>query len=209
MTDFLLYYENELAYLVDTGSPFSVNYGSSRLGSTIEKIYPSLLHDLSDKLKLTVTGIIGTDQLKQSRWHFDPVSSKLTRLSDDFDLSGYRAYSIEKHLGLPVTEVQLDDHVYRLIIDTCSTLNYLKERLLRGPIESTKEDYHPLLGSFTTHGRRYRLSAFDRKAKVLMYELPAAMEMTLGDEVQGILGCEFMTQHEWVMGLNKNQWWMK
>jgi hypothetical protein len=209
MTDFLLYHENELAYLVDTGSPFSVNYGSSRLGNTIEKIYPGLLHDLSDKLKLSVTGIIGTDQLKQSRWHFDPTSSKLTRLSDDFDLSTYRAFPIEKYLGLPVVEVQLDDHIYRLIIDTCSTLNYLKESLLRGPIESTKEDYHPMLGSFTTHGRRYRLSAFNQKSRVLMYDLPTAMEMALGDEIQGILGCDFMTQHEWVMDLNKNTWWIR
>lgn len=208
MIDYLVYTENEMTYLVDSGSPFSVNYGSSTLGSTIEKIYPGLLLDLSENLKRKIDGIIGTDQLSQYRWHFDPMTSKLTRITDEFDLGSYQAYKLEKHLGLPVINALVDLHDYRLIIDTCSTLNYLKPSLLSGTSVSTIEDYHPMLGKFETHGYKKSIYSFDRKVDVLMYDLPGAMEMTLGSDVHGILGCRFMSHYEWVMDLRQSTWWL-
>jgi hypothetical protein len=209
MSEYLLYIENGKNYLVDTGSPFSIHYGSSQMGNTIGKLYPGMLEELTENLKIEVTGLIGTDQLMMARWHFNPENSKLSRLSDEFDLSGYKAYLLGQHLTLPVIEVKANGESHKLIIDTCSTLNYLKGNLLSGEMVSTVEDYHPMLGNFTTHGHTYSLEAFEKKSEVLFYDIPQMMEMTLGSQIQGILGCGFMSSFEWVIDLDKHTWWMK
>jgi len=209
MSDYLVYIENGKNYLVDTGSPFSINYGSSQMGNTIERLYPGMLKELTENLKIEVTGLVGTDQLTMAKWHYHPETMKLTRLNDEFDLSDYTPFTLGTHLGLPVIQVSANNQNYKLIIDTCSTLNYLKGSLLTGEIVSTIEDYHPMLGKFTTYGHTYSLVAFEKRAEVLFYDIPQLMEMTLGSQIQGILGCTFMSQFEWVLDLDNKIWWMK
>lgn len=209
MKDYLTYTENNLLYLVDTGSPFSIRYGGSALGSTLTHMIPDILNQLTAQLDHPVDGLIGTDQLRTSRWHFDPTTEALVRIGDAFDLNNYVPVELGTHIGLPTINVTLNDEDYCLVIDTCSTLNYLKRSLLSGESTSVITDYHPMLGHFTTHGYPYTITAMTVTQETLVYELPSSFEMTLGNKVQGILSYRFIAQFEWILDLSRNVLWMK
>lgn len=209
MKDYLTYIENGYLYLVDTGSPFSIRYGGSALGSTLTHLIPDILNQLTTQLDHPVDGLIGTDQLRTTRWHFDPKTECLVRIGDAFDMTDYVPVNLGSHIGLPTINVTLNGEDYCLVIDTCSTLNYLKRNLLHGESASVITDYHPMLGHFTTHGYPYTIDAMTVTQDTLVYELPSSFELTLGSKVHGILSYRFLAQFEWVMDLARSNLWLK
>lgn len=205
----LVYTENTYNYLVDTGSPFSVNYGSSQFGNTVNKLMPSMISDLSEELRMPVQGIVGTDQIRQYRWHYQPDNQMLVRIEDGFDLSGFKPHAIRFYLGLPVIDGWISGQARSMIIDTCSSLCYLKKSLLSGDWCDEIEEYHPNIGKFTTRGVHADLRFMDQEKTGKIYELPGMFELVLSDRIDGLIGFSFLKDIEWIMDLKQAIWWIK
>jgi len=205
----LVYKENTYNYLVDTGSPFSVNYGSSMIGNTVNKLLPSMISDLSQELRIPVQGIVGTDQIRQYRWYYSPSDQNLSRIDDHFDLTNFQPHAIRYYLGLPVVDGQISGQARSMIIDTCSSLCYLKKSLLEGEWCDEIEEYHPNIGKFTTKGIKGDLKFLGKEKAGMIYELPAVFELVLNDRIDGLIGFSFLKDYEWVIDLKQDIWWIK
>lgn len=200
--------ENNAHYLVDTGSPFSINVGHSTASTLINTLVPNLLQDVSTELDLEITGLIGTDLLTQDRWHIDPTGF-MSRMSDEDHLYDYREYPITTFMSLPVVNVRIGERVFTMILDTCSSLTYLRKELLTGEPAEPKTDLHPLIGRYTVASFKNNVSAFNLTKSLDVSEVPRDVTVGLPKSIDGLLGFDFLCDDEWILDLGHHTLWAK
>ena len=200
--------EGNKHYLVDTGSPFSINYGNTMTSGFINGLLPNLLEDVSQEVGLPIYGLIGTDLLSQGLWHIYPdgLSGRTNRSEIDGD---YHHHSITTYMTLPVVQVNINGEQRTMILDTCSSLTYLRRELLSGVPADLKQDFHPMIGRYTCRSFRNMVSGFGVTKQLDVCETPKAVLSALSSEIDGILGVDFLSDHDWILDLGGRTLWLQ
>lgn len=189
--------KNDKIFLFDTGSPFSIRYDVDELSQNIEKLLPNLLKDLSKILIKHIDGLLGMDQIEGHLWIHD-VKNQVIEKSGMISYFGSN-YPYEKVHGIPVVKVMIDRKAYRFFLDTGSSRNYLKAKHLSHNLPLSIKDYSPVLGWFEVKGINESIEAFGHNQSSEIYVLPEAYESIMGDDVDGILGHQFLSNFTWVL----------
>jgi hypothetical protein len=195
-------------YLVDTGSPFSINYGHSTTSELITGLLPNLLNDVSEEVGMEIHGLVGTDVLSQTPWHIysDGYSD---RSSGNPIIDDYKHYTITTYMTLPVVQIHINGEPRTMILDTCSSLTYLRPALLNGEPADVKQDFHPMIGRYTCRSFRSSVTGYGVKKHLDVCEIPPAVLSALTKEIDGILGVDFLSDYEWILNLRDRTLWSR
>lgn len=194
------YIEDDKTYIFDTGSPFSIQAPGSQTKLGLDALVPGLFQDIAELIGKPVDGLLGMDVIRKHAWHFSSEHQRLTKQADGTVLS--MAYPLDRKMGIPVVEVQIQGQTYRLWLDTGSSVTYFKKRLLPHDLPLSIKDYSPLLGWFESQGTRLDLSALGHVFETSVYEAPPLIESMMSDSIQGILGFGFMSKFDWILKEN-------
>lgn len=180
--------------LLDTGAPRSMGTGravtlNGRTFPLVEGYMGLSVAGLCDLVGTPFDVLLGADVLGQYDVVFD-VRGGSVGFSEAPQEMPADALVLEDVMGVPVVEVRVGGEAIRAFFDTGAKLSYLDAAAAGAfPEAGTAEDFHPLMGRFTTATRDVPMQLGAQRAVVRCGTLPELLQVTLMlCGVRGILG---------------------
>lgn len=177
--------------VLDTGSPVSLGDGNTfNLDGIFVKTNKTMLSYSWDLIKNSIpfdaAALFGTDQLTGGSLCIDIHGESVT-----FDDPLQSGESMEMIAGVPVISVRINDINGRFFFDTGASICYVTDEKI---VNTTKQignfdDFHPILGKFTTNLFSSKLNFGDKSMNVEVGILPKDFCLMLDQfGIDGIIG---------------------
>lgn len=179
-------------HIFDTGYP----------GLSMDKNSIPQIKDIEADFGQTITSLVGSEHIRRGIWHFNSETGLVEKLTS-INPKGYTSFALENSGSFLQTNVLLDGILYRMIIDTGSTVSYLGADKISGNLNLVHKDAVGFSGtSFEVLGRKYKASAFGKQIEISVFIPPSR-------NVPNILGANFIMKFEWILDTANNTIWVK
>ena len=189
-------------FIVDTGSPtsFGIKPVLRIRGKNYNIGHNPIIRDVQKNLGGHIKGLLGMDILidYDLEIRFDDVIHKFqVDLNDSVKPRGIdyedAALKVEFLMGVPVISATLKETERKFFLDSGSSISYMRDSLVdKSNICGRKKDFYPLLGSFFTNLFSADLNLMGDDYKLEVGLLPDMLQGLLPQEIDGILGSDFI-----------------
>ena len=170
----IIFKENNLRLLLDTGSPISISNHSkiSVFGKTINPHRKIMGNITIDNINCSIKNakldaLIGGDILNKVNLYIS-ISNKLIKLNPVIKHEEYDFFAISKILSIPTNEVKTKDREIKMFIDTGAKNSYLNPKYIQLKNEiRIDEDFYPGFGEFKTNIYQHEIQIFNTCKKLL------------------------------------------
>lgn len=185
--------------IFDTGSPVTLGDGSIiDLDEISIKTHTSIMgyswQSIKQQLPFNAVALVGTDQINNSA-----ICINLIQKSFNWMKPLLSGTSFEMIAGVPVISVVLNEKVGRFFLDTGASICYVTNKNFVDECNSAGEfeDFHPILGAFSTRLYSSDLIMCDQQIEVKVGMLPSELSFMLrAVDVDGIIGTNSLLDGE-------------
>jgi len=181
--------------ILDTGSPMSFGSGTlSILGQPVHLMGAELgvsPEYLSEKVGTRIDALLGLDVLGSIYFEVDTAAGRCVFDTESRQVDGVRI-PLGSMTGAPVISATIDDVALRLILDTGAHIGYLENDRLQGRRAlGTREDFHPLMGEYTTEAHEVPIQIGELAMSLVFGTMPPELELLINmTDTDGVLGTD-------------------
>ena len=208
----IIFVENNLRLLLDTGSPVSISNLSniSLFGETMN-IHNAMENKSIDDvnksiLNANVDALIGADVLSKISFSIS-FSNKLMEINPVINHNEYDSFPLSYFMGVPIMIARLNGKDIKFFLDTGAKISYVNFTLIQGQnIIQVKEDFYPGFGAFETSIYQIHLELFKHLKRYEFGVLPESLELSLNMlGANGIIGNNILINFDLVIDNIQNQ----
>ena len=209
----IIFTENNLRLLLDTGSPISISNHStiSVFGKTINARKNIMGHTSIDDINQSIRNanidaLIGADILNKINLSIS-LSNKLMELNPVINHNQYDSFPLSTFMGIPMIVATINGKEAKLFLDTGAKISYLNSNSVQVKnIIRVAEDFYPGFGNFETNIYQLQIKLFNQIKKYDFGTLPESLETSLSMlGTNGIIGNNILMNFDLVLDNLKNQ----
>jgi len=213
----VVFVENDLRLLLDTGSPISISNHStvSVFGETINAhkniMGQTSIDDINQSIEnANVDALIGADVLNKVSFSLS-LSNKLMELNPVINHNEYDSFPLSNFMGIPIIFVILNGKEINFFLDTGAKISYLNSNFVQGHNTiKVEQDFYPGFGDFETNIYQLPLDLFNQLKKFDFGVLPKSLELSLSmGGTNGIIGNNILINFDLVIDNLQNQIFIK
>lgn len=191
--------------LVDTGSPLSF-HEDGRMNFCENEIYLSTTlgpvdsHYMSEKLGVTVKGLLGMDLISPYAMTVDVKGGVLT-FDNGCDTEGWTPVLSSRVFGYMTVPIEVAGKPAKVILDTGAPTSYILSAFNpdAAPLEYVK-DFYPTLGDFDTPVYEQPCSFAGGEFNIRFGNLPAGLNLAVSViGAQGVVGMELLKRFKFMI----------
>jgi hypothetical protein len=206
--------ENNLDFIVDTGSPASFQRNSeiSLYGHTYRVQSHDLMGKLIGRTLKECDGLIGNDIIKNYRlWHNRNNQCIELAYMGLSIVDAMHPIPIRFHYGIPTISLKINGKEGTFYLDTGTSMTYLRKGFLNLPIQSRLIEYSPVCGEFRVDMVDVQLEilpvGYQHDTRVGIFPQDVTNKLLRG--VDGILGFDILKQYEFVIDLHNKMFYIE
>ena len=209
----VVFFQNGLRLLLDTGSPISISNHStvSVFDKTINThkniMGKTSIDDINQSIEnANLDALIGADVLSKISFSIS-LSNKLMEVNPIINYNEYDSFPLSNFMGIPIIFAIINEKKIKFFLDTGAKISYLNSKFLQGKNEIKEEqDFYPGFGDFQTNIYQLQLELFNQLKKCKFGVLPESLELSLGmGETHGIIGNNILINFDLVIDNLQNQ----
>jgi hypothetical protein len=206
--------ENDLDYIVDTGSPASFQRNSEI--SLNEHTYRAQSQDLMGKLKghtlLECDGLIGNDIIQNYRLRHNGSNHSIELAYMGLSIvDAMHPIPLAFHYGIPTVRLNIDGKEGTFFLDTGASISYLRPGFVNRLVQTRLREYSPVCGEFTVDMVDVNLEilpvGYRHDTMVGIFPQDVAHKLLRG--IDGILGFDILKQYEFVIDLSNKTFYIE
>tara|TARA_B100001250_G_scaffold11370_1_gene9878 strand:+ start:14122 stop:14814 length:693 start_codon:yes stop_codon:yes gene_type:complete len=209
----IIFKENNLRLLLDTGSPISISNHSS-ISVFSKTINPhrnimghTSINDINQSIRnANIDALIGADILNKISLSIS-LSNKLMELKPVINHNQYDSFPLSTFMGIPMIVATINGKEAKLFLDTGAKISYLNSNSIQVKnIIRVAEDFYPGFGNFETNIYQHQIKLFNQIKKYDFGTLPESLETSLSMlGTNGIIGNNILMNFDLVLDNPKNQ----
>jgi hypothetical protein len=206
--------ENDLDYIVDTGSPASFQRNSEiKLhGHTYRVQSQDLMGKLKGHTLLECDGLIGNDIIQNYRlWH-NRHNHRIELASMNISIvDAMHPIPLAFHYGIPTVRLIVDGKEGTFFLDTGASISYLRPGFVNRPIQARLREYSPVCGEFTVDmvDANLEILPVGYRHNIGIGIFPQDVARTLLRGIDGILGFDILKQYEFIIDLSNKTFYIE
>jgi len=213
----VVFVENDLRLLLDTGSPISISNHStvSVFGETINAhkniMGQTSIDDINQSIaNANVDALIGADVLNKISFSIS-LSNKLMVLNPIINHNEYDSFPLSNFMGIPIIFATINGEKIKFFLDTGAKISYLNSNFVQGQNAiKVEQDFYPVFGDFETSIYQLQLELFNQLKKYEFGVLPKSLELSLSmGGTNGIIGNNILINFDLVIDNLQNQIFIK
>ena len=213
----VVFVENDLRLLLDTGSPISISNHStvSVFGETINPhkniMGQTSIDDINQSIEnANVDALIGADVLHKISFSIS-LSNKLLELNPVINNNEYDSFPLSNLMGIPIIFAIINGKEIKFFFDTGAKISYLNSNFVQAQnIIKVEQDFYPGFGDFETNIYQLPLELFNQIKKFEFGVLPESLELSLSmGGTHGIIGNNILINFDFVIDNLQNNIFIK
>ena len=213
----VVFVENDLRLLLDTGSPISISNHStvSVFGKTINAhkniMGQTSIDDINQSIEnANVDVLIGADVLNKVSFSLS-LSNKLMELNPVINHNEYDSFPLSNFMGIPIIFAILNGKEINFFLDTGAKISYLNSNFVQGHNTiKVEQDFYHGFGDFDTNIYQLPLDLFNQLKKYEFGVLPEPLELSLRmGGTNGIIGNNILINFDLVIDNLQNKIFIK